>query len=52
LIAEGFGGDYSTVTRELRAIRGPRFRAAKAASMPIFTDPGEEAQFDFCDLFE
>jgi transposase len=48
--AEGFGGGYSTVTRELRAIRGPRFRAADGASMPIHTDPGEEAQFDFCDL--
>jgi transposase len=50
LRAEGFAGGYSTVTRELRAIRGPRFRAAEAASMPIYTDPGEEAQFDFCDL--
>jgi transposase len=50
LRAEGFTGGYSTVTRELRAIRGPRFRAAEAASMPIHTDPGEEAQFDFCDL--
>ncbi|MEI2705370.1 MAG: hypothetical protein V9E89_08945 [Ilumatobacteraceae bacterium] len=48
--AEGFTGGYSTVTRELRVIRGPRFRAAEAASMPIHTDPGEEAQFDFCDL--
>ncbi len=50
LRAEGFSGGYSTVTRELRAIRGPRFRAADAASVPINTDPGEEAQFDFCDL--
>lgn len=50
LAAEGFAGGYSTVTRELRAIRGPRFRAADGASMPIHTDPGEEAQFDFCDL--
>jgi len=50
LRAEGFTGGYSTVTRELRAIRGPRFRAADGASMPIHTDPGEEAQFDFCDL--
>jgi transposase len=48
--AEGFSGGYSTVTRELRAIRGPRFRAADAPSVPIVTDPGEEAQFDFCDL--
>lgn len=50
LRAEGFAGGYSTVTRELRTLRGPRFRAADAASMPIDTDPGEEAQFDFCDL--
>jgi transposase len=50
LAAEGFRGGYSTVTRELRSIRGPRFRAAAAVSMPIHTDPGEEAQFDFCDL--
>ena len=38
------------MTRELRVFRGPRFRAADGASMPIHTDPGEEAQFDFCDL--
>lgn len=50
LQAEKFTGGYSTVTRELRAIRGPRFRAAEAPSVPIHTDPGEEAQFDFCDL--
>jgi transposase len=50
LRAEKFTGGYSTVTRELRTIRGPRFRAAEAVSMPIHTDPGEEAQFDFCDL--
>ena len=48
--AEGFPGAYPTVTRELRMIRGPRFQVAEAASMPIHTDPGEEAQFDFCDL--
>lgn len=50
LKAEKFTGGYSTVTRELREIRGPRFRAAEVASMPIHTDPGEEAQFDFCNL--
>jgi transposase len=50
--AEGFGGSYPTVVREVRAIRGPRFRAAAAVSVPISTDPGEEAQFDFCDLSE
>ena len=50
LQAEGFTGGYSTVTRELRRIRGPRFRAADRVSVPIHTDPGEEAQFDFCHL--
>ncbi len=52
LRAEGFAGGYSTVTRELRAQRGARFAPADRASMPIHTDPGEEAQFDFCDLSE
>jgi transposase len=52
LHAEGFGGGYSTVTRELRGLRGPRFKAAVNVSVPIHTDPGEEAQFDFCDLSE
>lgn len=50
LLAEGFEGSYPTVVRAVREIRGPRFRAASAVSVPIFTDPGEEAQFDFCDL--
>lgn len=50
LAAEGFSGGYSTVTRELRRIRGPRFVAADRVSVPIHTDPGEEAQFDFCHL--
>lgn len=50
LRAEGFGGSYPTVVRAVREIRGPRFRAAAAASVPIHTGPGEEAQFDFCDL--
>ena len=50
LQAEGFEGGYSTVTRELRRIRGPRFAAADRVSVPIHTDPGEEAQFDFCNL--
>ena len=50
LRSEGFDGGYSTVTRQLRDVRGPRFRAADRASVPIHTDPGEEAQFDFCDL--
>ena len=50
LRAEGFEGCYSTVTGELRRIRGPRFTAADRVSVPIHTDPGEEAQFDFCNL--
>lgn len=50
LRAEGFAGSYPTVVREVRAIRGPRFRSAAGASVPIHTDPGEEAQFDFCVL--
>jgi transposase len=52
LRAEGYAGSYPTVVREVRAIRGPRFRAACAVSVPIHTDPGEEAQFDFCSLDE
>ena len=50
LAANGFEGSYPTVVRAVREIRGPRFRAASAVSVPIHTDPGEEAQFDFCDL--
>ncbi len=50
LRAEGFGGSYPTVVRAVREIRGPRFRAAAAVSVPIVTGPGEEAQFDFCNL--
>jgi transposase len=48
--AEGYTGSYPTVVRAVRVVRGPRFRAAPAVSVPIHTDPGEEAQFDFCDL--
>jgi transposase len=50
LAAGGFEGSYPTVVRAVRDIRGPRFKAATAVSVPIHTDPGEEAQFDFCDL--
>lgn len=50
LRAEGYPGSYPTVVRAVRDVRGPRFRAAAAASVPIHTDPGEEIQFDFCDL--
>jgi len=52
LLAEGFGGSCPTVVRAVREIRGPRFRAAAAASVPIRTGPGEEAQFDFWSLRE
>lgn len=47
--AEGFDGSYPTVARWVREQRGPRFRRADAASVPIETGPGEEAQFDFSD---
>ena len=50
LAATGFEGSYPTVVRAVRDVRGPRFRAADSVSVPIHTDPGEEAQFDFCDL--
>ena len=33
LRAEGFGRGYSTVNRELRSIRGPRFKAAAKVSV-------------------
>lgn len=47
--AEGFDGSYPTVARWVREQRGPRFRRADAASVPIETAPGVEAQFDFSD---
>jgi transposase len=50
LAATGFEGSYPTVVRAVRDLRGPRFKAANAVSVPIHTDPGDEAQFDFCDL--
>lgn len=50
LVADGFEGSYPTVVRAVRDIRGPKFRTADVVSAPIHTDPGEEAQFDFCDL--
>jgi transposase len=50
LLAEGFSGSYPTVARHLHQLRGPRFRAAVAASVRIETAPGEEAQFDFSDV--
>jgi len=50
LRADGFDGSYPTVVRAVRDNRGPRFKAANAVSVPIRTGPGDEAQFDFCDL--
>ena len=50
LVAEGFEGSYPTVARHLNGVRGPRFRAAKTASVRIETAPGEECQFDFSDV--
>lgn len=50
LAAEGFDGSYVTVARAVRQIRGPRFKAARSASVPIETAPGAEAQFDFADV--
>lgn len=47
--AEGFEGSYQTVVRYVRAMRGPRFRAGPAVSVPIETAPAEECQFDFSD---
>lgn len=50
LRAEGFEGSYPTVSRHLHELRGPRFRSARGASVPIQTAPGEEVQFDFSDV--
>jgi transposase len=47
--AEGFDGSYVTVARFVRDMRGPRFRAAPAVSVPIETAPAEECQFDWSD---
>jgi transposase len=46
---EGFEGSYPTVSRHVRALRGPRFRRAEKVSVPIQTAPGEECQFDWSD---
>lgn len=47
--AEGFCGSYPSVSREVRRLRGPRFRRAPEVSVPIETAPGEESQFDWSD---
>ena len=41
--------DEDRVVGWVREQRGPRFRRADGASVPIETAPGEEAQFDFSD---
>ena len=38
------------VSHPVRALRGPRFKAAKSVSMPIEAALGAEAQFDFADV--
>jgi transposase len=47
--AEGFTGSYPSVVRQVRQVRGPRFRVAPQVSVPIETAPGAECQFDFSD---
>lgn len=49
LSLEGFSGSYPTVSRYVRSLRGPRFKSADKASVPIVTGPGEECQFDWSD---
>jgi transposase len=49
LKAERFEGSYPTVSRYVRRVRGPRFRAAPVVSVPIETAPAEEGQFDWTD---
>lgn len=48
LNAAGFDGSHPTALRAVRNTCGPRFKAANAVWVPIDTEPGEEAQFDFC----
>lgn len=52
IAAEGFTGSYPTVARHVNRVRGPRFRAAAQASVPIETAPGAEGQFDWSDCNE
>lgn len=47
---EEFTGSHPTTVRAARTVRGPRFIAAKAASVPIETEPAAEVQCDFADL--
>ena len=47
---EGFDVGYSTLTRYLRGLRGPRRPSASTVTSRIETAPGEEAQLDFSPL--
>lgn len=42
IVAEGFTGSYPSVVRWVRDQRGPRFRAADGASVPIETPQGRK----------
>lgn len=46
---EGFEGSYQSLTRHLRAVRGPTRGKAVTVTVPIETGPGEEFQFDWSD---
>ena len=43
IAVEGFRGSYPSVVRQVRELRGPRFRPAPQVSVPIETAPGEES---------
>jgi transposase len=47
--AEGFDGSYASLTRHLRAVRGPSRAKESVVTVPIETAPGEEFQFDWSD---
>lgn len=44
---EGFNASYPTLTRHLRAVRGPRKQRSAAVTVPIETVAGREALADF-----
>ncbi len=49
ITAEGFDGSYASLTRHLRAVRGPSRGKPSVVTVPIETGPGEEFQFDWSD---
>ena len=49
LAAEGCPASYPTIVRHLRSVRGPRRGRVAEVTVPIETDPGEEAQADWSD---